>query len=121
MVKYPKIVWQKINWELVRRWFYFKYQKIKFGFSNKELWNLNYYISVFILPRLKAFKTKSSGYPGCLNSREEWNKILDDMIFAFEYQISDNFEYNDKLRKIAEKRYKRGMKYFTQYFGALWY
>ena len=69
------------------KWFF---QKILRGYSTLELWNLDYTFSKFILKRLKAFqKMKRYGHPSDLKSMEEWNSIIDKMIFSFEYAQFD--------------------------------
>lgn len=56
-------------------------------------------------------------------SEEEWGAILDDIIFAFQFQI--NFDKEDgtvdeKEYKEGFKRQKRGLKLFSIYFNNLW-
>jgi len=36
------------------------------GFDSTELWNLDYTIALFILPRLKVFREAEAGHPGSL-------------------------------------------------------
>ena len=84
-----------------------RYQKIRFGYSKKELWSLDHTITDFVLPRLKAFRHGESndvteggpagvpmldGYDadklGDAESDamyQDWLDILDKMIQAFEY------------------------------------
>ena len=84
-----------------------RYQKIRFGYSKKELWSLDHTITDFVLPRLKAFRHGESndvtegGPAGCplldgydadkMGDEEsdamyqEWLDILDKIIQAFEY------------------------------------
>tara|TARA_R100000808_G_C2149849_1_gene158391 strand:- start:1995 stop:2447 length:453 start_codon:yes stop_codon:yes gene_type:complete len=84
-----------------------RYQKIRFGYSKRELWSLDHTITDFVLPRLKAFRHGESnnvtegGPAGCpmldgydadkMGDAEsdamyqEWLDILDKMIQAFEY------------------------------------
>ncbi|NBP02479.1 MAG: hypothetical protein EBU90_20645 [Proteobacteria bacterium] len=54
---------------------------------------------------------------------EEWQAILDDIIFAFQWQIdfdSIDSTVNDKEYKQGMKRQKRGLKLFAIYFNSLW-
>ena len=84
-----------------------RYQKIRFGYSKKELWSLDHTITDFVLPRLKAFRHGESndvteggpagvpmldGYDADKMGDEEsdamyqeWLDILDKIIQAFEY------------------------------------
>jgi hypothetical protein len=115
--------------------------KKEHGFSPDETWDLKTNIAVFIVPRLKEFKSdveNLGAHPGCFNSNEEWLTVLDKMIFAFESEFKDDFyipdEYlkkymNDKYdsegRKSAEDAYwndiQEGRKLFAEYFGCLWW
>lgn len=54
---------------------------------------------------------------------EEWQAILDDIIFAFQWQIdfdSVDGTVSDKEFKEGSKRQKRGLKLFSIYFNSLW-
>lgn len=95
-----------------------KWQK-KYGtyINPKEIWNLDYTIAEFVLPRLKMFKNKSIGDPGCdgIDTREKWNATLDKMILAFEYLLDDNwwigdpeYDFSDGLHVGYEKDNKTG-------------
>lgn len=54
---------------------------------------------------------------------EEWKKILDDIIFAFQWQIDfDSIDgtVDEKDFKAGNKRQKKGLKLFGIYFNSLW-
>lgn len=94
------------------------------GYSDSETWALDSVICKFILPRLKRFKEINNGSPLGLTSKE-WDAILDEMIFAFEWNIS---EESDIVHNISEeeiqnnwKRYKKGMGLFAKHFRDLWW
>lgn len=93
-------------------------QRIERGFDNSELWSLEHTIARFIIPRLKAFKENSVGYPGCFKNEKEWEKVLNKMIRAFELVVRDegSLYFNDK----EEKEYNQGMNAFKNYFLCLW-
>jgi len=86
------------------------------GFDDTELWNLDFTIARFVLPRLKAFKTMGHGYPGNLTF-DEWNTILDKMIFSFEYAANDDKLFGDSE---FHETVNEGMQYFADYFFHLW-
>lgn len=90
----------------------FRKQRIERGFDDTELWDLNITIIKFILPRLKAFKECTSNYPRNLNSKEEWDIIIQSMI-DYMQAIIDN---NDEL----EEKYTEGWDNFHKYFFSLW-
>ena len=95
-----------------------KKQRKEKGFDNTELWNLDNTIAQFIFPRLKAFKEKTPKIPGNL-TEQEWNKILEDMLYPFETIIQDNW-YTKVPTKEECKKFKKGLKLFSKYLMALW-
>ena len=42
------------------------------GFSPDEVWSLYNNIAIFVLPRLKYFREKTSGYPVCFDDPNDW-------------------------------------------------
>jgi len=96
----------------------------KYGFSDSETWSLYNPIAEFTIPRLVRFRKINIGYPGNFKSIDEWNVLLDDMIFAFVWAL-ENEDWPEVLNKTEEKkhwvRYRKGMRYFTQYFMHLWW
>jgi hypothetical protein len=110
---------RRIRWVVQRQ----KYE----GFDDRDTWNLDQTLSAFILPRLKLFVEINGGHchPPQITF-DKWLEILNDMVFAFEWNLS---EESDRIGDTQEerikteknwKRYKRGMKYFAQYFRSLW-
>jgi hypothetical protein len=104
-----------------RDWRFFG-QKITRGFSDDELWSLDYSLAKHILPRLKRFKKFDAGRPGCFETREEWDEVLDKMIFAFEDAVTywDSKEETKGERIQRENRAREGLKLFAKYYHALW-
>ena len=113
--------------------------KKEHGFSPDETWDMKTNIAVFIVPRLKKFKTVQGdlgGHPSCFETVGEWQVALDKMIFAFESYLKDSFyipqEYLDKYgdeygsgKEKAEDAYwndvREGLHLFAEYFGCLWW
>ncbi|MBQ2542914.1 MAG: hypothetical protein II554_06120 [Bacteroidales bacterium] len=84
----------------------------KDGFEYDDLYNLDCSICELIAPRLKRFKELEPGCP-CDMSFEEWQGILDKMIWSFEnYRNSDEAD---------ENRVNEGLDLFHKYFQNLWY
>ena len=107
----------------------------------------NYFLAEHICGALNQFKkAKRTGYPSDLNSMEEWDHIIDNMIFAFE-QIRKNFarssysQYYDKKHKenpnydflydnvseairkdedAYQDKIRQGLSLFAKYFQSLW-
>jgi hypothetical protein len=81
------------------------------GFSDTETWGLDNVILEFTLPRLKRFRQIEHCYPNSLNSRAEWNDILDKMINGIELYLEDSWDKN------ADE----GLDLFFKYFRDLWW
>ena len=64
------------------------------GFSDAETWGLDSVIAEFILPRLIRFRELHIDFPGGWEdvTFEKWNSMLDEMIFAFEHMVSDDWQ-----------------------------
>ena len=103
------------------RWIKWTYQRYTRGFSDRQLWSLDYTIAKFIITRLKLFKEQkkhgiptsiiSELYPNYYNEQltddedfrrtEEcyklWKIKLDKILRAFEYIVIDNsdLDYSD--------------------------
>jgi hypothetical protein len=94
------------------------------GFSDEETWSLDSVVADFILPRLKRFREINNGYPDSMTEKE-WNAILDDMIFAFEWNQTCESEENEQLTESQQaaswKRHEKGLQLFAQYFRHLWW
>jgi len=96
----------------------------KDGFSDSETWALDSVICQFILPRLIRFKEIKGGHPFGL-TEPEWDDILGEMIFAFEWNIS---EYEEILQNLSKEetdknweRHKNGLELFAKHFRDLWW
>lgn len=152
----PLELWERIYYPIYRfclyldwRWIKWFFQFMKRGFSDRQVWSLDYTIAKFILPRLKRFRDTEAiiSIPCSLGlsfshrvnyydendkSKEKekfdanvvaWQAIIDDMIFAFECVVNDD-EYllirSEEERDEREKRIKRGLALFAKYFNDLW-
>lgn len=101
----------------------YKEQRMTRGFDDTETWNLDITFCLFIVPRLKVFKELNDGYPARFSSKEEWDKILDDMIEGFElnsnkfnWETSDSNEENGNRAKV-----KKAIRLFQENFYDLWW
>ncbi len=152
----------------IRWWAKCKYQKIRYGTSDDDVFSLYYTIAKFTLPKLKYFRSKGKiGVPTSFlpsnyhnldektaelateNGSKEYEKAIDEMIFAFDYMINEEkylkmpeiltrrinvFDLNrekteeekqawdDYLEncKVLEKRKEHGLKLFAEHFETLW-
>jgi hypothetical protein len=82
----------------------YKKQRIERGFDDSETWSLTDTICGFLIPRLKRFKECANVIPES-TTREEWNVILDKMIFAFTHIISTDSSPKNRFEKKLAKEY----------------
>ena len=104
-----------------------------------DTWNMDNTLALIIHPMLVQLKKTTHGYPSNL-TEERWNKLLDEMIWAFEQKNVDwedqyygplvdnpngvmgqDFEWVDLdgLQKHRE-RMTQGFRLFGRYFENLW-
>lgn len=55
-------------------------QRVRKGYCKLDLWNIDVFIQNTLLKMLKEFREHHFGYPMGMTN-DEWNKILDKMIF----------------------------------------
>jgi len=91
--KYADMIIDKIpyGWRLydvccnIKNNFVAAYQVLRYGVSDRECWKLSDTFTDLILPRLKRYKKMNrSSFPYGL-TEEEWETILDEIIWTFEY------------------------------------
>lgn len=94
-------------------------QRIKNGFDDSETWSLYSTIAQFIYPRLKRYKEVNNGTPMGL-TENEWNDILDKMIFSFESIVNDTIDFTIDEKENYNK-FEEGINLFAKYFLQLWW
>ena len=92
------------------------FQRIFRGWPDSDLWSLKLTIAEFALPRLKKFKERNVSKP-IQFTEDEWNEILDMMIYAMESIINDCAGIDDN---IDWEDVQTGLELFGKYFGDLW-
>lgn len=132
-----------------KQWLISSYQRIRYGVADSECWSLSHTLTSYILPRLKHFKKiNCHTYPNGITP-EEWEKILDEMIWAFEFMLDEdkfikfpktNIDFNDVTSFNREKtpeqkqdwtryldeskklhhRKKEALLLFAKYYEDLW-
>ena len=91
-----------------------------------DTWNMDYTLSLLIVPMLNQLKEDGHGYPATLNSFEEWHEILDKMIWSFEqtkgeYESSYGLALNNNEEyKVYMNRVQEGFDLFGKYYMSLW-
>ena len=68
-----------------------KERKIDVRIDKWDTWSADHTLAVIIAPLLKQLKLTQNGYPSGL-TEQEWNEILDKMIFAFDALVNDDWE-----------------------------
>jgi hypothetical protein len=96
----------------------FIFQKIYLGFSVDELWDLDFILASYILPRLKEFKNRTPVVPSKYNNMNEWYSDLDDMIYSFQ-SIVNILDLNTS--ELDNEKYELGLKKFGENFSNLWW
>lgn len=97
------------------------YQRSTRGFDDSETWGLDYTIAKFALPRLVRFKELAVGtvLPQGFTDNDEWEQVLDMMIYAMKSIIKDNdaIDWED----IDWEDVETGLDLFGKYFRTLWW
>jgi hypothetical protein len=111
---------------------------IKWGFNPRDLWNLDYRIAGYALPRIKKYKKIRHGAPDVLRDvdielnldpqSEEyyelndfcWDCILECIIESFELLIKDDYYDSKEMFNSANAKIEYGLYLFGIYFRGLW-
>lgn len=123
-------------WRWIKRRIKWGFQRVTRGFSDRQLWNIDYELAKWILPRLKAWRAKGpTGFPIDLSEKypddgtgyQAWLDVLDKMIFAFneivQSDCSPGHRWEDGSWKYEEERWKKieeGLNLFREYYWNLW-
>lgn len=94
------------------------------GWSDMDIWDLDYTFAEFIVPRLKELKKNKFGIITVFENDDEkktmkrWDAIFNEMIEGFEIVLDDNrWRLIDKKQKKVDK----ALENFVKYFDNLWY
>ena len=114
-------------------------REVSISIDNYDTWSMDSTLSLLIHPMLVQLKATQHGHPADM-TEQEWDEILDEMIWAFEQKCrddweSDYYEYEDdnterfglKLvwedragAKAHQERMSNGFKLFGKYYENLW-
>ena len=99
-------------------------QRGRRGYSDRDTWNIDYYLSSWMPQALKKMISYGNGYPGvgAANTPEKWKVIVKKIAKGFQasYKIGE-FEYNTLTqKKRLQAVQEEGLKLFTKYFDNLW-
>ena len=135
---YPKTNWLKQICGIKENQF------IEVKIDKWDTWSMDHTLAYIIHPMLVQLKDTQHGYPSKL-TEQEWNDILDEMIWAFEQKCKDDWtdQYygkwvtdkdkdKDKILsghfdsidhdglKEHQERITQGLKLFGKYYESLW-
>ena len=71
------------------------YQRIKRGFDDREIWNIDTTFYKWLLPRLKLFLEKTVCYPTNYKSMSSWQKELVNRVTQLEIIVTYNYDERD--------------------------
>ena len=104
------------------------------GYTHEDLWDIDAWFTSIIPRMLQEFKEKSHGcIPGDLyfengkyipdkpGVQEEWDAIIDRMIFCFTEANTCIFPFDEKEEAHGEQMKNEGLELFRKYFGNLWW
>jgi len=101
------------------KWFW---QRGKRGYSDRDLWNLDEYLTDLFISALRYLRKNHYGYPPLITD-EEWNGILDKMIAGFvanKVIKNDSLNLNKKEIKLLQGKFKTGMALLSEWYNYLW-
>ena len=108
------------------------FQRVFRGYSDYDLIDCNKLIARKILPPLKAWvKSERNGYPLQLKSKEEWDAILEKIVWSLEELATEKHEdeifnsetdLDTRSGKLMETwdNMQEGLDLFGKYLSAMW-
>lgn len=102
-------------------------QKVSIEYDAYDTWNLDHTLALIILPGLKQLKSHVQGYPvidqedvphiagNYSSGMKAWYWILDEMIYAFEEVVKDEYFSVEDTERV-----NNGLRLFGKYFRNLW-
>lgn len=76
------------------------WERARKGYCFRDLWNIDLWFIQLMPQMLQEFKKNMHGYPTCFETSEEWEKVLDNMIFCFNEaneetcSLQNEYDYN---------------------------
>lgn len=102
------------------------YLRFRYGAGCCDIFCLNYHLAKRIIKPLKFFRANVYSFPTEFKKIEEWESIIDEMIFAFEFFLEDEYanpkyeNYNAKQMEKVYDRAQKGFELFGKYYRDLW-
>lgn len=107
------------------------FQRMFRGYDDTAIWSLDNYLTSITLPVLKWYRINKHGIPWIENFQDkpfeeqetEWNRILDEMILAFQSlkDADEDFEVrSSEWHEQQNKQIEMGLALFAKYYRGLW-
>ena len=90
------------------------------GYTHVDIWNIDCWFIQQISRMLSEFKRKSRGCIPAGMSQDEWDAILDRMIFCF-LEAEKTYEFPMRRNEYTKEMLKEGLELFCKYYGHLWW
>lgn len=91
-------------------------QRKERGFDDTELWCFDVTLARYLIPRLQRLKEIAVGYPAEFDSPEEWDKVLDKIIWACNYESNTGII---EATEEGDRRAQEGFNLLGKYFQCL--
>lgn len=122
---FKKRYWIK-NLSELRKEIKWAFQRMKYGYSDCDVWNIDDWFLDSIVPMLQQLKENLHGYPSNYTF-DEWNDILEQMIFNFTEGNEDisskkpkDFKNWSEYNEYIADHLNKGLKLFVENFHNLW-
>ena len=116
-----RICYRIINWyQDTKLNIYAFFQRGKRGWAYSDTWDFDHYIAKVISSGLRYYKKDMHGHPDDFTEKR-WEKVIDNIIFAFDYHINERGEKGIVVSTRRDTaRYTLGKKQFIKYLDFLW-
>lgn len=94
------------------------YQRGKRGYSDRDLWSLDCYLSSWLPDALYDLSMRVHGHPADIKTYDEWTQILRKMARGFQEMHQDKSE--GRICKSCWKQHATTLKLFAKHFHDLW-
>ena len=120
--------WYPCNWRSNVKYFFraikWGWQRAIRGYSDYDTWDLDIYYSNMMIASLSQFRADVQGYPGYMDSIEEWYAILDKIILLLKQanedepleeknELSEWYEEHLETRTLSFVEVKNGVRKYV--------
>lgn len=97
--------------------FRMKWQRAQRGWSDEDVWGLNFYLTEVIAGSVREMRRISHGYPNGITA-EEWDQILNEIAEGMDAALVmlNDWDWPEG----GEEKFNRAMAHLTKWWAALW-